>query len=655
MQQIIFQFLGPPEIFYKGQLIKIPRRRSRALLYYLVSTQSPQPRERLLTLLCGDVDEESARNTFKTLLAEVRSLLRGFDAGIEWVISDGDQLRLNPRAPLWLDTEIFEKMTASGSRNLNQAIELYRGSFLDGFFLKDAPDFDAWVRSARDHFHRLYIKALRKLAEVYESDRQFEQAINCVQMLLATDPLLEEAYARLMRLYWMTGDRIEALRQYERLCAVLARELAIRPSSSTQALYEQIARQGFVAPPSAPVSSRQDHEERPSAQPLASPGGLSPTAHVPLVGREREMEWLRCHLHGADASRSLLLLEGTMGIGKTRLLQEVCEMFDSSRLIFQGTCQEVEQVHSYHAIVEALRRGLAQQEINLPNLPGVWLAQLAQLLPDRFQTVARAQEHGGIEPLILADALVALLNEIGRSRHPVLLLLDDLHWADTATLALLGHLAAHVRRGSVFLVGTYCKTLAGERLEPLRRSVSRQNLLAELTVSPLSAAAMRQFAAYSLARTNLVSLPLDKREALLTWCCRRSEGNPFFACAWLSLALKQPELPRHLSDVSLPESIEALVKQQLAQVSREALALLTAAAFLGPSFDLLSAARLLQLPDSAAIMASEELLQRALIAEHASSGQGVYRFTPGILREVILANTSAIHLRHFQRQERQEL
>jgi DNA-binding SARP family transcriptional activator len=202
MQQIVFRFLGPPEISYKGLLIKIPRRRSRALLYYLVSTQSPQPRERLLTLLCGDVDEESARNTFKTLLAEVRSLLRSFDSAIEWIINDGDQLRLNPHAPLWLDTEIFEKMTAGTSRNLNQAIDLYRGSFLDGFFLKDAPDFDAWVRSARDHFHRLYIKALRKLAEVYESENQFEQAISCVQMLLTADPLLEEAYARLMRLYW---------------------------------------------------------------------------------------------------------------------------------------------------------------------------------------------------------------------------------------------------------------------------------------------------------------------------------------------------------------------------------------------------------------------------------------------------------------------
>lgn len=652
MQQIVFQFLGPPEIFYKGQLIKIPRRRSRALLYYLVSTQSPQPRERLLTLLCGDVDEESARNTFKTLLAEVRSLLRGFDSDIEWILNDGDQLRLNPHAPLWLDTEIFEKMTAGTSRNLNQAIELYRGSFLDGFFLKDAPDFDAWVRSARDHFHRLYIKALRKLAEVYESENQFEQAINCIQMLLTTDPLLEEAYARLMRLYWMTGDRVEALRQYERLCAVLARELAIRPSSSTQALYEQIARQGFASASSARTTARQEQEERSFARLLSPPARSPRPTRVPLVGRAREMEWLRCHLTDPEDPCPLFLLEGSPGLGKTRLLQEVRDMVGSSWVLFQGTCQEVEQMHSYHAIVEALRQGLAREEVNQLNLPGMWLAQLAQLLPDQF--ASRALEYAGIEPLILADALVALLNEMGHSQHPVLFLLDDLHWADTATLALLGHLAVHVRRGCVFLLGTYCKILAGERLEPLRRSAARQHMLAELALLPLNAADIRQIAACSLANTHLASLTVEEREALLAWCCRRSEGNPFFASAWLSLALKQPGSPRYLSDVSLPESIKTLVKQQLAQVSREALALLTAASFLGTSFDLHAAARLLHLSDVAAITASEELLQKALIAEQTPAGEGKYIFTPGVVRDVVLASTSAIHLHHLQ-QAAQEL
>jgi DNA-binding SARP family transcriptional activator len=194
MQQVIFRLLGPPEIYCNDQLIKIPRRRSRALLYYMVSTHTPQPRERLLALLCGEMDEESARHAFKTILAEVRAQLRSFDPTIDWIVGDGDQLTCNPLAPIWLDTEIFEKASIATSRNLNQAIKLYRGDFLDGFFLKDSPGFDSWVRNTRDHFHHLYLSALRQLGEMYESNNQLEQAITCLHMLLTADPLSEEAH-----------------------------------------------------------------------------------------------------------------------------------------------------------------------------------------------------------------------------------------------------------------------------------------------------------------------------------------------------------------------------------------------------------------------------------------------------------------------------
>ncbi|HEY1352548.1 MAG TPA: AAA family ATPase [Ktedonobacteraceae bacterium] len=651
MQQIVCQFLGPPEILYQGQLIRIPRRRSRALLYYLLSTQSPQPRERLLTLLCGDVDEESARKTFKTLLAEVRSLLRSFDPGLDWILNDGSQLRLNPRAPLWLDTEIFEKMAAGASRNLNQAVNLYRGSFLDGFFLKDAPDFDAWVRSARDHFQRLYIKTLRQLAEVYESERQFEQAISCIQLLLSADPLLEEAYAHLMRLCWITGDRIEALRQYEQLCAVLARELAIRPTAATQELYERIARQGVVSAYPAPTGAGQ--VERSAPQPARGVAGSTPGMHLPFVGREQALQWVHCQLTAAANPPALLLIQGAPGIGKTRLLQEIHAQLDASWLVLQGSCQEVEQVHSYHAIVAALRQGLAGEDLGALHLPAVWLGQLARLLPDYIQFAACTPEYGPTESLILADALVALLNSMVRPQHPILLMLDDLHWADSATLAVLGHLAAHLRRGSVFLLGTYCKALAPQHLEPLRRSASRQDTLAELVLPALSADEMRRLTSCVLTRTHLASLAAEEQEALLAWCCQRSEGNPLFASVWLSLILKQPGAPHHLSTFPIPEPLAALVRQQLARVSHEAFALLSAAAVQGPLFDLQAAAHLLHLPAATLISAHEELCQRALIVEQTPAGQGTYAFAHRVVRDVLLASGGARHLPHL-RQSGQE-
>lgn len=655
MQQVVFRLLGPPEILYKDQPIKIPRRRSRALLYYLISTQSPQPRERLLTFLCGDVDEESARKTFKTLLAEVRAQLRGFDPNIEWIINDGDQLKLNPRAPLWLDTEIFEKVTAVTSRNLHQAIDLYRGNFLDGFFLKDAPDFDAWVRSARDHFHRLYLTTLRRLAELYEAEDQLEQAVTCMQMSLATDPLLEEAYARLMRLYWMSGNRIEAIRQYERLCIVLAEELAVKPSSATQELYEQIARQGTWSLPTIPAppnSTRQAQAPEAIAGHLLSVSRPESSARLPLTGRMREMEWLQHHLSGTREPYPLLLLQGEPGIGKSCLLQEISECLGSSWLIARGACQEVEMAHPYHAIVEALRRGLAAENLSQLSLPRACQIRLAQLLPDRFQLASVVSEPGALEPLALASALVELLNGLARPQRPLLLVLDDLHWADRETLALLGHLALHVERGRVFLLGAYCAALARGRLEPLKRSLQRQNALLERSVPPLTGVDLKQLLVHALLGTRHTELTTEEQVALLDWCEQRSEGNPFFALAWLSRALENADGVRLLAEAPTPEPVTLLVRQQLAQLSRDAFLLLSTAAIPGSSFDLLAAAHLLHFTPHATIEAGDELLQAGLIAE-APPGRGRYIFAHRVVRDVLLAAMSPVQRQLFQQATRE--
>lgn len=495
MQQVIFRLLGPPEISYNEQLIRIPRRRSRALLYYMISTHMPQPRERLLALLCGEMDDESARHAFKTILAEVRAQLRSFDASIEWITGDGDLLTFNPLAPIWLDTEIFEKDTAATSRNLNQAIQLYRGDFLDGFFLKDSSSFDTWIRSTRDHFRHRYLSALRQLAELNEANSQLEQAITCVHLLLDADPLAEEAHAHLMRLYWTMGDRTEALRQYERLRSLLAQELAVKPSSSTQALYEQIARSSkrpiatssLSSPsarsiPSIPYA-KQDATKLVFSRPALPPEEAPPTL---FVGRTRELAWLRDHLTGSENDAPLLLLSGDAGCGKTALLHELLRRVYADWLVLSGVCQQVERSHAYHAIIEALRHGLQERDLSRIHLPGSWFAALARFLPDLFPLDEPGPDRGPIEPIIFADALVALFDQLAEPQRPVMLQLDDLHWADKATLALIGHLARHVERGRVYILCTLQNGRGEKRLAPLRQSAARLHALAELTLPPLT-------------------------------------------------------------------------------------------------------------------------------------------------------------------------
>lgn len=628
--------------------MKIPRRRARALLFYMVCTHTPQPRERLLSLLCGEMDEESARRSFKTLLAEVRAQLRSLDASIEWIVGDGDALTFHPLAPLWLDTEIFETALATPTRNLTQALKLYRGDFLDGFFLKDSPGFETWTRSTRDHFRHLYLSALRHMAEFYESEEQLAQAISCTQMLVEADPLSEEAHARLMRLYWQNGERIEALRQYEKLCAVLARELAVKPMDSIQALYRHIANdhpgaassllQGErAASPSAcppsPLSLRQSFIADTRLAPLTAP----------FVGRDDEIVWLRDRLtvprEPGRMTCTFILLQGEAGSGKTRLIEEVVKRHCSTWTVLKGTCQEIERTQPYHPILEALRGGLMQEELVVSDLAGAWVKELAGFLPDLLPLQPTPADVRSGEPAVLLDAVVALFQHLARPEHPLLLALDDLHWADPSTLALLEHLSRRIQDKPVFLLGTMCSALAGGRLAPLINSSRRQGNLAECVLRPLS---RQDITALCQALPSAPARPATSadKEAIGAWCYQQSEGNPFLALEYLAYATKELAAGRSLPQTCILEAVEHFIHMQLGWISDDAALLLMAAAWLGPSFDPLSAVQVAGLDTREALLATRELLQKGFLVPAARPD--CYTFAHRMVREVILASTSAM-------------
>jgi DNA-binding SARP family transcriptional activator len=667
MQQVIFRLLGPPEIYYNDQPIRLPRRRSRALLYYMVSTHTPQPRERLMTLLCGEMDEESARRAFKTMLAEVRSQLRSIDPSIDWIISDEDRLTFNPLAPIWLDTEIFEKDTANVQRNLNQAIKLYRSDFLDGFFLKGAPDFDSWVQSTRDHFHYLYMTALQQMANVYEANHQLDEAITCMHMLLAADPLSEDAHAHLMRLHWLAGDRTQALRQYERLGKMLEEEFSVQPLTTTQALYQQIALSTDVHTtlPSVPATRVIPVHTVPIVpnMPLQAAAEM-PVVDVtlPYVGRTRELDWLRNHLIGHENEHPLLLVRGEVGMGKTRLLQEMTRCYCADWLVLRGTCQEAEGKNRYHPLVEALRSGLDRKDVAHLELHPVWRAQLELLVPDLFyigdtgsavDTSNYGFEHASetrasrSEATLLADALVVVLNGLATPQRPLLLLLDDVHWCDKYTLGLLGHLARYVHRREVFLLSTYSPGGGAKRLAALRNNAARLGVLSELELGPLSSADTSELVTLFSTTDDPGSVPRHTAAGLSVndWCYRQSEGNPLYALAWLETGWDQLE-------TFVPERIESQVATQLGRLSRHAQCLLMLAACSQEEFDLALAGSLLSYTLTMTLAASAELIeQRLIVAVPApvTSIYTLYTFAHRTARVCVLASMTDIERYMLQR------
>jgi DNA-binding SARP family transcriptional activator/predicted ATPase len=290
------RLLGQPQVHLDGVAVTGFRTaKVEALLYYLAVTGRAHGRESLVTLLWGDMPEAAAKRN----LTQVLSLLRKQFALFLEITPQ--QIGLKPEATYWVDVHLFQQTLetinpAQEPERLRQVIELYQGDFLQGFYVKEALDFEAWVLTQRERLRELMIRALDSLVNHYLGQANYSAGLDIAARLLALEPWRETAHRQMMLLLARGGRREAALAQYETCRQVLAKELGVEPMAETTALFERLKASGAPLPHNLPP----------------------PTS---FVGRERELSHLRTQLGQADCR--LLTLTGPGGIGKTRLAIEV--------------------------------------------------------------------------------------------------------------------------------------------------------------------------------------------------------------------------------------------------------------------------------------------------------------------------------------------
>jgi len=222
-----------------GALVTIGAKKSQALLAYLAMKPSQHvSREKLSGLLWSSTGPDQARQSLRQTLSTIRKELSQIAPKQKTLIEESDLLSLDRSVSC--DVPEFESLIASGSEAaLKQAIDLYRGDFLDGFAINEER-FDQFVVGERDRLHRLAVRAHAQLVELQGRRGALDEAIGTAQRSLRLDILQEPMHRMLMRLYLESGDVVEALQQYETCLKVLKRELRIEPDSETQALQREI-------------------------------------------------------------------------------------------------------------------------------------------------------------------------------------------------------------------------------------------------------------------------------------------------------------------------------------------------------------------------------------------------------------------------------
>lgn len=605
------------------------KRSSAQTLVKLLATQPGHRlhREVIAETLWPDRDPDAASNALRKALHFARHALEpDLEPGrpSSHLHADEHMLALDP-ACVWIDVDAFERLATEALSGgdvaaYERALAAYGGELLPGDRYED------WAAQRRAALAARQTALLLGLAAALEREGALERARECLRDVVANDPANEEAHRRLMRLYALSGSHHQALRQYQQCCRALQNELGAAPDRATTALYADILA-GRLAP------------RAPAPSPLPAAIRHAPT--TPLVGRERAMHLLRDALFSPLQARAesaapprdrVTLISGEAGVGKSRLAAEAARSAHArGACVLWGTSYEQEGQTAYGPFVEALDGYVARYSADERATFARTYPQLARLLPSvpLLTQPTPASAGSDVHRQRLFMDVVRFLADLGADR-PVLLVLDDLHVADEASLHLLHYLTRLAPEHRWLVVGTYREEDAepGSAVHRLRDAVTRAGLARHIDLLRLARSDCDL-----LIQSLQPGLPADP--AFLERVYMLSLGNPLFAQE-VAQALGEKGAPAPEGHApagdgpgvpagdgpGVPQAVRALVEARVERMGADVGAALTLAAVAGGvvSFSELRLAALDAaaggLSDIALLDALDRALRARILQEH---------------------------------------
>ncbi|MDP9236001.1 MAG: protein kinase [Chloroflexota bacterium] len=384
-------------------------------------------------------------------------------------------------------------------------------------------------------------------------------------------------------------------------------------------------------------------------QQLVEPARSNPLERIAggvFVGRDREVGELRLGLDEALSGRGqLMLVVGEPGIGKTRTANELCTY---ARLrgtqIATGRCYEGDGAPAYWPWMQVLRSYVAECDAGeLRSDMGPGAADIAQMVSEVHAKLPGLVTPPTIEPdqarFRLFDSITTFLKNAAR-RRPLVLLLDDLHWADKASLLLLQFLARNLAGTRLLVLGTYRDVELG-RQHPLAQT------LAELAREQVGQRVLlRGLGEPEVARYIEMTSGITPSDALVATVFRETEGNPFFLSEVVRLLVADGRLQDSADTgrwtVSIPQSVREVVGRRLDRLSEECNRILTTAAVIGREFGLDALERLTQ-RDGDPLLELIEEAEAARVVEEVHGQRGVigrYAFSHALIRETLYDEVS---------------
>jgi DNA-binding SARP family transcriptional activator/tetratricopeptide (TPR) repeat protein len=607
----------------------LPGRQGRLLFAYLVLNRDRDcGRGELIDLLWPEKPPAAADTALSALLSKLRRTLG------DGALAGRSELRLVLEEPIEVDVESAAAATVGAEAALDErdwpAAAAAAREVLTVDLQAFLPDCDGpWINEVRRELETIRVRVLEVLAEagLRQGGRELGAAEQAARAAIAAAPFRESAHRLLMEVHDARGNPAEALRAFEELRILLRDELGITPGAAAMAVHERLLRGDGLEP-------------APAAGPVV--GWPAPLAAAldrhPLVGRRQELGALEAHWNQALAgARRLVLLAGDAGIGKTRLAAELGRRArDDGALVLYGRFDE-EALAPYQPVVEMVRGWSSGASLEpLRERLGARAAELGLLFGELGPPPADDAGDPDTRRMRFFDAVAGLLGEAG-AQAPLVLVFDDLHFADRPTLQLLRHLLRFPQPSRVLLLGTYREI----ELEPdhslleLIGDVRREGSLERLEISGLTEPEVAELVA---------ALGVPSAEPAFVHALHgETDGNPFFI-EEVVRHLRDGERELHagisLTEVGVPDGVREVTARRLRRLDSESRQVLQFAAVIGREFDYDVLEAVAPIHDDALIAALEDGVDARVLRETGRVGR--YAFTHALVRATLYDGLSRL-------------
>jgi len=697
----IYTFGGPSIQLNSKPVDGFVSRKAEALLIYLVCNAHFQPRDVLAPLLWEEFSQERASANLRVVLSNLRKLLPSF------LTVSRRSVGLQQIDNIWLDLRLLEscsgliqgdpyKLSMETINSFEELVDHYQGEFLEGFQIRGSYAYESWVRTERERARNLFLGCLSNMIDFDLAHRRYGRGISLARQYLVYENLNEEIHRKLIFMLANNGQQRAAIDQYNLCHNIMQDELGIRPSARTRSLYKEI-----LDGPRSTHTPFQDRYKFPGIHFKQVP--LSRKDVPNFVGRREELQLLENYLQNALMKKGqIAFITGDSGSGKTALLSEFtrrslkaypklivsagnCDVYAGNsdpylpfRQILRMFSLDLTSAHwaelysqgsiqRLWANIRNVAKILIERSPDLINTfldEEVLLSRIKEATPDQkdwILSLSRLVERndslsGKHTQSQIFEQYTMFLDTLSQET-PLLLLLDNLQWADTNSISLLFHLSKRLKNSPILILGAYRSVEI--KLEQQNFPHPLQQITSELTKEfgeiVLDLSHVNQIYGQDWINAFLDTEPNSFSNTFRQKLFEHTSGNPLFASELLKVMRERGDIQRddegywyegkQTDWMNIPDRIQAVIGNRLSRCSPELFEILEVASVEGKLFTLQILSDILNIGEKELyhVLSREHVerhnlikLQREVIIENRYISQ--YQFNHHLIQQYLYQN-----------------